>query len=148
VQLSGTQLVENLNVQAGRDTAHGGDGNDSLVGDNATTVVQGGGLMSGLMSALGRLIDRLGVSSATDSLTGDAGSNTVEQGNLATAAAPLVKSASVAAKGSGTPMAPVIDWNGRLDADLPVGSNSEWLESFVNELGREQNPNSKIRIKL
>ena len=149
VQLAGTQLVENLDVRAGRDTVHGGLGNDTLVGDNDTSVVQAsGGLFSGMLSSLGRLLDRLGVASANDTLTGDGGTDTLEAGNRATAAAPLVRNASVSAKGSGTPSAPVIDWNGRLDPALPATSSSTWLESFVNGLGREENPNSQIRIEL
>jgi Ca2+-binding RTX toxin-like protein len=149
VQLTGTQLVESLDVHAGRDTLHGGTGNDTLVGDSATSVVPAsGGLLSGMVSALSRLIDRLNVSSATDTLTGEGGSDTLDSGNLATASTPLVRSASVSAKDSGTPSAPVIDWNGRLDPVVPAPSNSAWLESFVNGLGREENPNTNIRIEL
>ncbi|MDB5862129.1 MAG: cya 1, partial [Ramlibacter sp.] len=149
VQLTGTRLVDELQVKAGRDTLRGGDGNDSLVGDSdATVAVQAGGMGSGLMSALTRLIEKLTVSSNTDDIKGDLGTNTIEQGNRASAAAPLVKTTSISAKGTGTPQAPVIDWNGRLDADVPASSSSGWLESFANGLGRNSDPNKKIRIKL
>jgi hypothetical protein len=110
--------------------------------------VQTGGVASGLVSALARLIEKLGVSSATDDIKGDLGTNTIEQGNRAIATAPLVKTASISSKGAGKPVTPVIDWNGRLDADVPPSSTSGWLESFVNALGRDSDPNKKIRIKL
>jgi Ca2+-binding RTX toxin-like protein len=148
-QLTGTELVAQVDVKAGRDTIRGGAGNDVVVGDNDTTVaVQSGGTSSGLLSALGRLIDRLGIASATDDARGDTGINTVEQGNRAATPTGLVRSATVSSKGTGTPTAPVIDWSGRLDADLAASSSSEWFDSFANGLGREQDPNAHIRIDL
>jgi Ca2+-binding RTX toxin-like protein len=149
VQLTGTELVDNLDIRSGADTLRGGDGNDALVGDNDTTVaVQSGLTGSGLLSTLARLIDKLGITATSDSVSGDAGTNTVEQNNRAVAPSNLVRSASISSKGSGTPTLPVIDWNGRLDAGLPPASSSDWLDSFVNQLGREQDPNSQIRIRL
>jgi len=148
-QLTGTELVDDLDIDSDRDTLRGGDGNDNLAGDSETTVaVQSGGMVSGLVSALARLIDRLGVTSSSDDIKGDAGTNTVENGNRAVAPSSLVKSASISSKGSGTPVAPVINWNGRLDADVPASSANGWMESFVNGLGREEDPNARIKIKL
>ena len=144
LQISGTRLVDNLDVRADRDTLRGGDGNDQLVGDSDTTVA---GPASGLM----RLIEQLAVSSASDSVLGEGGVNAVENGNRAATPSGLVKSVNVSSRGSGAPVAPKIDWNGRLGEDGPkAGGVASWLENFVNRLARTpaDDPNSRIRIKL
>jgi len=144
VQLSGTRLVDNLDVRADKDKLRGGDGNDTLVGDSDTTV-------SGPAAGLARLIEALAAQAGTDDLNGELGTNSIEQGNRASTAAGLVKSVSIASRGTGTPSAPSIDWNGRLgDSGPKAGGAASWLENFVNRLARTptDDPNGRIRIKL
>jgi hypothetical protein len=144
LQLTGTRLVDNYDVRADNDKLRGGDGNDQLVGDSDTTV-------AGPASGLARLIEHLGVSSASDSALGEGGVNSVENGNRAATPSGLVKHSSISSRGAGAPVAPKIDWNGRLGDDAPqAGTASSWLENFVNRLARTpaDDPNSRIRIKL
>jgi hypothetical protein len=123
------------------------------VGDSDTTVgVQAGAVgIPAATNAMARLIERLTVAAATDDVKGEGGSNVVVDGNRAVAASPLVKSPSISSKSTtSAPVAPKINWDGRLGASgPPVASSSAWLENFLNGLARTgDNPNERIRIKL
>jgi Ca2+-binding RTX toxin-like protein len=150
--LTGTELIDRIDVRAGKDYMRGGAGNDQLVGDSDTTVaLRGGGSGGGLGSAMTRLIDKLSVSAGSDNINGEAGTNHTEQGNRAIAPSSLVKSASISSKSAtGIPAAPVIEWNARLGAGaLERASSPAWLEDFVNQAARNaNNPNAEIRIQL
>ncbi|HEX9433406.1 MAG TPA: hypothetical protein VF936_11540, partial [Burkholderiales bacterium] len=143
VQLTGTRLIDNLDIRAEKDKLRGGNDNDTLVGDNDTTLI-------GSASGLARLVEALAVQAGTDDLNGELGSNVIEQGNRASTPTGLAKSVSIASRGTGTPSAPSIDWNGRLADGGAKPSAASWLESFVNRLARTpaDDPNSRIKIKL
>jgi Ca2+-binding RTX toxin-like protein len=156
IRICGDELIVDLDVDAGRDTLRGGDGDDTLVGDSDTTVIaSAAGKTPAGSNAMGDLIERLSVSSATDTLGGDAGKNLLEQGNRATVGKGLVDRSSISSlsKTSAPAPAPVIDWQGGLcNASAATdGTPAGWLASFVVDLGRtaeELNPNAKIRIKF
>ena len=88
-----------------------------------------------------------------DDLNGEAGTNKLDAGNLASTVAGTIKSASISAGTSTTPPAPapVIDWEGKPCDGLGGADPASWLSDFVTELGQtaaQLNPNSQIRIKL
>jgi len=146
LRLTGVRLVEDVDVRAGSDTVLGGEGNDELVGDNEVRVatVIPGTLQPGVYG-VGAVIDDLSVSSASDSLDGQAGDDIKSDGNRVVAPRPLVKRSWVSQASS---TAPVIDWNGKLCLDAASGERPGWLSEFVNALAQGGNPNDKIRVKL
>jgi Ca2+-binding RTX toxin-like protein len=152
VQVTGERLVVDIDQSAAADKLYGGDGDDTLVGDNDVTAAFLPHADAGPEGTYGldRLVGDLWVGAASDSLSGDKGANVVEHGNRASTPSGLVKSSKVSSLSKlhkpGLP--PLIDWNGAFCDGLAAGGErTTWVESFVNGLG-QANPNSTLRIKL
>jgi Ca2+-binding RTX toxin-like protein len=117
VGVSGNWLVSGLDIGAGGDTLHGGDGDDTLVGDSDITaaIFSGGATAPAGTSLMKGLVENLWADSCGDSLNGDAGANTKVSGNRATTPSSLVKCASVSDRSTAAPAAlAFIDWLGIL----------------------------------
>ncbi len=93
VRITGDRLADSIDSDAAWDTLRGGDGNDTLVGDSDTvvTVTVGAAAAPAGSDALIRQVYDLTVDSASDSISGEAGTNTSVSGNRATTPSTLVK---------------------------------------------------------
>jgi hypothetical protein len=120
IRVTGTELVCNLNVDAGQDTLRCGKRNDTLVSDSDT------------------------------SLSGLGGTDLLVSANRATTPSSLARDANISSldKSHAPAPPPVIDRTGQVTDLSSATARPSWLEAFVNDLGSSGDPDSKIRIRL